>query len=217
MEKGLAYRRTHKAILNAFITISPKLSFEKMTVQNIIDEALVSRFTFYQHFHDKYDVAEQLQNNLYQSFIDLLSNKIPELDLPNQSPNLFHQKVDNATFEFIRQNSSVITALKHIHTDTIDFERLLKTYFVDHYLSSHYISSQDTSSQRKLEAHIYGNMITAAMEIYTIDPLSSGIKEISQNISSAYINAFAYAMGIHEKEAVKKLTAFIQKLYPSNS
>ena len=60
MEKGLQYKRTDRAIVNAFIKLVNQGSFEKLTVQEILDEALVSRNTFYSHYRDKYDIAEQL-------------------------------------------------------------------------------------------------------------------------------------------------------------
>ena len=62
MDKSTAaYRRMDKIILNAFIEISQEMSFEHITVQKIADAALVSRYTFYTHFHDKYEVAERIQ------------------------------------------------------------------------------------------------------------------------------------------------------------
>lgn len=209
MEQSLSYRRTHKAIINAFIELSTKISFEKITVQNILDEALVSRYTFYQHFHDKYEVAEHLQETLYREFLHLIEKKLPELDQPDQSPKAFHQQIDKASMEFVRQNYRNINAIKNIHTDTIDFDRLLKSYFMNHYKESH-----EDGENRDLEARIYSNMVTAAIGIYDIKYISSNSKQISQAISSAYVNAFLHAMGIQDKNAVKKLTAFIQSLYP---
>ena len=37
-KESLQYRRVDKCILNAFIKISPQIPFEKMTVQDILDE-----------------------------------------------------------------------------------------------------------------------------------------------------------------------------------
>jgi AcrR family transcriptional regulator len=208
MEQSLSYRRTHKAIINAFIEISTRKSFEKMTVQDILDEALVSRYTFYQHFHDKYEVAEYLQETLYQEFLHLIKKKLPELDYPNQSPKAFHQMIDKTSMEFVRQYYRNINAIKNIHTDTIDFDRLLKSYFMNHYIESH-----EEGVNRDLEARIYSNMVTAAMELYDINYISNSGSNVSLSISSAYTNAFIYAMGIHEKDAEKKLEAFIQRFY----
>ena len=35
--------------------------FEKITVQDILDETPVTRSTFYKHYHDKYEIAEKMQ------------------------------------------------------------------------------------------------------------------------------------------------------------
>ena len=47
-----AYRRMDKTIINAFVELAQTMSFEKITVQKIVDAALISRYTFYTHFHD---------------------------------------------------------------------------------------------------------------------------------------------------------------------
>lgn len=206
--QSLSYRRTHKAIINAFIELSTRISFEKMTVQNILDEALVSRYTFYEHFHDKYEVAEHLQEALYQEFLHLIEKKLPELDHPDQSPKAFHQLIDKASMEFVRQNYRNLNAIKNIHTETIDFDQLLKSYFINHYKESH-----KDGENSDLEARIYSNMVTAAMEIYDIKYIASSSNRISQTISSAYVNAFLHAMGVQEKNAANKLTEFLQRFY----
>ena len=72
MEKGLQYRRTDRAIMNAFIKLVNQGSFEKLTVQEILDEALVSRNNFYAHYRDKYDIAEQLFKKYKEDFLKLL-------------------------------------------------------------------------------------------------------------------------------------------------
>ena len=79
-KESLQYRRVDKCILNAFIKISPQIPFEKMTVQDILDEALVSRYTFYAHFHDKYEVAERIQDELYKQFLLLTEERIPSIE-----------------------------------------------------------------------------------------------------------------------------------------
>lgn len=72
MTRNLQFRRTDKNILDAFRKLMKIKTFESITVQNILDEAMINRSTFYAHFTDKYAVAERLQelvvNNLIKSF-----------------------------------------------------------------------------------------------------------------------------------------------------
>jgi len=42
--------------MNAVLKLLNRRNFEKITVNDICEEALVSRATFYAHFNDKYDL-----------------------------------------------------------------------------------------------------------------------------------------------------------------
>lgn len=52
--------KTKEAILNSIKKLLENQRFENITVQNIIDEACVSRATFYKYFSSKYDLAASL-------------------------------------------------------------------------------------------------------------------------------------------------------------
>lgn len=45
----------------AFVTLLSQESFETMTVKELIDEAGISRATFYAHFDDKYDFIHRME------------------------------------------------------------------------------------------------------------------------------------------------------------
>ena len=49
--------RTRQAIIDAFVTLLYKSSYEKISVKEIIDTANVGRSTFYSHFETKDDLA----------------------------------------------------------------------------------------------------------------------------------------------------------------
>ena len=53
MQENPQFLRTDKAIKQALIHLLKTKSFEKITVQDILDETPVTRSTFYKHFHDK--------------------------------------------------------------------------------------------------------------------------------------------------------------------
>lgn len=50
---------TKKAIIESFIKILEKKNFDKITIKDIIEESGVSRSTFYYHFVDIYELAEE--------------------------------------------------------------------------------------------------------------------------------------------------------------
>jgi len=52
--------RTKQIVIDSIKRLLEKQKFENITVQNIIDEAGVSRATFYKYFNSKYDLAAAL-------------------------------------------------------------------------------------------------------------------------------------------------------------
>lgn len=50
-------------IMQAMLKVVRQHSFEKITVQMILDEAQVSRSTFYRYYNDKYDLVNQYYQN----------------------------------------------------------------------------------------------------------------------------------------------------------
>ncbi len=56
---------TKKMLFQAIEKLVGQKQFSKITVQDILDEAEVSRRTFYKYFHDKYDLA----NSFYENYV----------------------------------------------------------------------------------------------------------------------------------------------------
>lgn len=52
--------RTRRAIEQALCTLLGRTRIEKITIADICAEALVTRGTFYRHYHDKYEVATSI-------------------------------------------------------------------------------------------------------------------------------------------------------------
>ena len=67
----LRQRKTRKAIKEAFLKLHEKKPVEKITVKELAGIAQISKATFYLHYRDIYDLAEQLQKEvieeIYQS------------------------------------------------------------------------------------------------------------------------------------------------------
>ena len=49
---------SRKQLLNAACRLLEKKSFDRLTVQEVLDQSGVSRATFYRHFKDKYDLIQ---------------------------------------------------------------------------------------------------------------------------------------------------------------
>ena len=52
----LRVKRTNKMIMEAFIHLVEAKGYDNITIQEIADEAMINRATFYSHFKDKQDL-----------------------------------------------------------------------------------------------------------------------------------------------------------------
>ncbi|MDO4284344.1 MAG: TetR family transcriptional regulator [Eubacteriales bacterium] len=120
--------KTKKAIHNAFIHLLGTKGLTAMTVQDILDEALINRKTFYTYYHDKYDLAEQIASEFLKRFDELLSRRFS--DSPCTSPAAFPI---GELYAALYQDKKELSAIWSIQTDHINVfseisERLQKVY-----------------------------------------------------------------------------------------
>jgi AcrR family transcriptional regulator len=57
--------RTRKMLREAMITLAIQKGFSSVTVNDIVELAMVNRATFYRHYQDKYDLVESYLDELY--------------------------------------------------------------------------------------------------------------------------------------------------------
>ncbi|MBQ2658329.1 MAG: TetR/AcrR family transcriptional regulator [Erysipelotrichaceae bacterium] len=150
MNKSTAFIRTDKAIQNTFIQLLKENSFEKITVQDILDATPVSRATFYKHYQDKYEIAEKMLEEYYQKynkvFQDFLSSDISDYS------KLIRNASDN--------NKDFMNALFKIHTDRVNLQETLLEDQRNDYLKS------AVGPTAKQEAEIYAAIRVTLQRIY---------------------------------------------------
>lgn len=69
----LRVKRTNKMIIESFIQLVEKNGYEQVTVQDIADEAMINRATFYAHYKDKQDLYETIFDYALTAFTSVLN------------------------------------------------------------------------------------------------------------------------------------------------
>jgi AcrR family transcriptional regulator len=90
--------RTRKMLREAIVTLAIQKGFASVTVNDIVELAMVNRATFYRHYQDKYDLVESYLDELYAEL-----NPVPAPVSGPEEPNpglvrLFEHIRDNAPF-----------------------------------------------------------------------------------------------------------------------
>ncbi len=144
MKRINQFERTDRDIINAFLSLAASKAFEKITVSDIIETAMINRSTFYQHFPDKYAILERLQ----QTYVAELTNIVHTVQLQNHR-NL--RQIDGIFEAYFLKNRQTLRCLLHIRTEHVDIAKQLRTLFADYFLKSY-----DTLSE--LEAHLMSGL-----------------------------------------------------------
>lgn len=108
--------RSRKMILDAFVSLIAEKDYDKITVQEIADRAMVNRATFYAHFKDKTDLYDATFQAAIASFFG---------DFP---PNyvLIENKID------VKQIELLFTSIyETIHKNKKFFLTIMKTSGID--------------------------------------------------------------------------------------
>jgi len=156
MSENTQFQRTDKAIIQAMVSLLKKKSFEKITVQDILNETPVTRATFYAHYHDKYDVVEKMLDQFLQGH-GTSKDKILGVN-----SDAFHEIVRSSFWK----NREYAEALLSVHTDRVNFTKAIMEGHRKQYLLKH------NSVTAKAEARIYAAARTALYLSFLRDDIS---------------------------------------------
>ena len=107
--------KTKRTIREAFLRLMESKGLESMTVQDILDEALVNRKTFYTYYQNKYDLAEQIAAEFLDSFDTMVARRFPAA--AGGRPETF--SIDEIYAE-LNQNRGEVQAIWSIRTDRVN-------------------------------------------------------------------------------------------------
>ncbi len=98
-KEDLRIRRTYKLLKAALLELLKKEPFEKITVKDICEEAMVHRTTFYTHFEDKYDLLRYCMQELESPF-ETIDIKTPSVEGYKE----YYSRVAKSILEHVYKN-----------------------------------------------------------------------------------------------------------------
>lgn len=197
-DKNLHFKRTDRDIREAFLRLCISGDFERMTIRDILDEAMVSRNTFYAHYHDKYELAQQLMNE----YMDSLKAVIDELFITRRQEIYSKPAAARETElleglqQFMDKNRQTAAALTRIRSEEVNFPDTIMKYFSQLYRENNKRFQSDTLD---MEAYLYGSWIYA-ISMYGQKKLRS-----FESIGDATVSVMLYSLGIRDPETLERL------------
>lgn len=178
-QNDLRVIKTKKNIETSFIYLLGQKDFYKITIQDILDTALINRSTFYKHYSDKYHLAETLCNEIFDFFKVSVKNRFcctTTEDILTVIKPLY--QLLSAKREMILALFKINDSTIHLYNDMSDF--LKRSFYEqnsmpnqqspDHldYLSALYASIAMTSIQWCLQNNGYEQFVSNPKLLYKL-------------------------------------------------
>lgn len=148
--------KTNRAIYRAFIDLVNEKGFTAMTVQELLDEALINRKTFYKYFQDKYDLAERVGEAFLREFDDIVRQRLAtgESALPMAQAEAVYQ-------ELYRRRDE-IRAIWSIRTDRLDVLAEMRRRLQGVYLRL--ASATEAEGDTEFQAAMFSSLVINSYE-----------------------------------------------------
>ncbi|MFL0252531.1 TetR/AcrR family transcriptional regulator [Clostridium neuense] len=173
--------KTRANIKNTFIELLSEKEFNEITIQNILDKALINRSTFYKHYSDKYELAEQLVDEVLKNTALFINERFS-----NKKEEDLFSTIYKAYVHLYDQRKTIL-ALWKIRTSTLhlydDIEDLLKKNFMQ-YLILH--NNFKDSSLLDYYSTIYSSLVLTTLKWILTSGNESDIKKILKQVQNRF-------------------------------
>lgn len=105
-EHDLRTIKTEIALKDTFFELIQKKSFDKITINQLCEKAMIRRSTFYRHYNDKFDFLGKIIKDLLQSF------NMKHMEKYNlMSPEVFYKEVIEDILLFLQEHDYISKAI----------------------------------------------------------------------------------------------------------
>lgn len=154
--------KTLISIRNAFYALLDKKNYDDITVQDILDEAMINRTTFYKYYNNKHELALKLVSEIKEDFL------LPVLDKRfNLSWEEFHKELDRA---WCKEKQSLLKRFWRIENAQLHLKQDVYAMVKNRYLHAHTGTQEWRTSDLDYQAHMYASFLVSNIEYMIADP-----------------------------------------------
>lgn len=129
-KEDLRVIKTRRNIEEAFLDLLGEHSFDRITVRQLLDKALISKGTFYAHYLDKYDLAEKIANDALGEFRAGIHARMEAARTGND-----HAAIMASLAHTLKNTIPRLCRLQSVHTEKIDIERDMRAIITEEYFT----------------------------------------------------------------------------------
>ena len=187
MKRINQFERTDRDITNALLKVMERKSLEKISVQDILDEAMINRSTFYQHFPDKYAILERMQ----EKYIAGMTERIDEI---TRNGEMDLDRINEVLCVYLAQNRSQMRQILAVRSENLDLQGRMRQLFVAWLRRAN-------ARLNELEMDILAGM-TVSFFVYFLNH-EVDETELSTRMLDTWLNMTAYFFRVDDVEDAK--------------
>lgn len=162
MTEKLDFRvqRTYKMLSDSLQDMLKEMDFDKITVTELCERAMIRKATFYKHFGDKYE--------LYVFVIQELQTRFKEenaLIYNDKRPQTFYIAMIDRTFQFVDQHSALFRSVMNSNSSKVLLDILSEEIESD--LLIHLKEDEKAGAILPAKPELLASMITGAL-VYSL-------------------------------------------------
>ena len=176
------YLNTAKKMQSALINLLDKVEFDDVTISLLCKRAGVNRTTFYAHYDNLYDLLEEMQESVINSFFEEQTQIHTTIEKLNKEDSVFiNEKYLIPYLNFIKDNKNLFKLFMK-NLNVFSPNKILKFFIDDVFtpiLSKHDIKN---SNQINYMAQYYLMGVTAITNAWVKNDCKESVKEICKII-----------------------------------
>ena len=122
VKEDLRTKRTKKFLAESMIYLLQKDSLEKITIQDICEQAMIHRTTFYTHFEDKYDLFEYVLETIRN---DIFNKQVLSKEYENVEE--LYMFLTKTTLDFLEKNNQIIVNILKNNSNNLTYDLIYST------------------------------------------------------------------------------------------
>lgn len=175
----LRTERTKRSITNAFLELRKEKPLEKITVKELSELAYINKATFYTHYHDIYDLSDQLENEFMNSII----NELPHPESIVSNPALATRELADALISKSEMTDILFSGSRQSYLSEKIYATLIK------YIVSKHPDEQD-NLQKKIVLSIIIQGCFHAYQMFATDKNRDEVTSILGEVGTCLKNNF---------------------------
>ncbi|MBF7019922.1 TetR/AcrR family transcriptional regulator [Staphylococcus sp. 18_1_E_LY] len=181
---------TQKHIKNSLITLLDIHKFDLITVNQIVEEAEITRSTFYRYYEDKYSLLSEIEEEI----LNQLHEARQKINQQFTEEDMFTVEVFQQLFESLESYSEAIRVLLGHNGDT-SFEMKIKNEIAKRFVNLGELHHVSKVREDLVKEYLYVILIKT-FQYWSANKESIDVREVAATIRDIQLKGLRKAIGI---------------------